>query len=155
MNKGAALAGLGELGLEDTFELMEGPGHEMLPRLLAEGRQFDFAFIDGWHTFDYTLVDAFYIDKMLRPGGIMTVHDMHMPSKRKVWGYLSGHRRYRKLRGPVRPLVRRILGLGWALAHLRGRRVLRELRELSGFTNTLVVEKLEDWEPSYKHFRDF
>jgi hypothetical protein len=28
------------------------------------GVQVDFAFMDGWHTFDYTLLDFFYTDKL-------------------------------------------------------------------------------------------
>ncbi len=35
----------------------------------------DFIFIDGWHTFDYTLIDFFYADKLLRKDGIILIDD--------------------------------------------------------------------------------
>ena len=35
--------------------------YEALPELLKDNKnKFDFIFIDGWHTFDYTLIDFFY-----------------------------------------------------------------------------------------------
>jgi len=43
---------------------------------LARGVKIDFAFVDGWHTFDYTLIDFFYIDKILRSGGLVSFHSM-------------------------------------------------------------------------------
>ena len=38
-------------------------------------KPFDFIFIDGWHTFDYTLVDMFYADRLLRIGGYLLIDD--------------------------------------------------------------------------------
>ena len=43
--------------------------------ILEQGKIFDFAFIDGWHTFDHTLVDFFFINKMLKPGGVVAFDD--------------------------------------------------------------------------------
>src|SRR2546430_2562648 len=34
------------------------------PKLLARNEKIDFAFLDGQHTFDYVLVDFFYVDKI-------------------------------------------------------------------------------------------
>jgi hypothetical protein len=67
----------------------------VLPRLEAEGLRLDLAFIDGWHSFDFTLVDFFYIDRMLRPGGILAIDDSQWPSVRKVCRYLVTNRSYR------------------------------------------------------------
>src|SRR6185369_7342011 len=39
-------------GYESIVTLLEEPSQLALPRLAAEGQQFDFGFIDGWHTFD-------------------------------------------------------------------------------------------------------
>jgi predicted O-methyltransferase YrrM len=52
--EGAAIAALRRAGLEVHFELIEGSSHIMLPKMLEQNIRLDFAFIDGWHTFDYT-----------------------------------------------------------------------------------------------------
>jgi predicted O-methyltransferase YrrM len=94
---GAALASLKRAGLDSVFELLEGPSHLMLPRLVEKDVKLDLAFIDGWHTFDHTLLDFFYIDKMLRPGGVVLLHDRSWPSKQKVIRFIRTHRRYKEL----------------------------------------------------------
>ena len=40
------------------------------------GKQFDLIFIDGFHTFDYTLVDLFYAILLCRIGGIIVIDDI-------------------------------------------------------------------------------
>lgn len=97
---GAAVAALRECGLEHIFELCEGPSHLMLPSLMTRNITVDFALIDGMHTFDYTLLDLFFCDKLLKPGGVLCLHDMHLPSKRKAASYLLKYRKYERLPGP-------------------------------------------------------
>ena len=48
----------------------------VLPKLVSEGRQFDFAFIDGDHHFDGVFVDLFYVDQLLKPGGVVVFDDI-------------------------------------------------------------------------------
>ncbi len=72
----AALRVLRELGLERAVEFYSQPSGLVLPRLVSEGRQFDFAFIDGDHRFDAVLVDLFYVDQLLKPGGVTVFDDM-------------------------------------------------------------------------------
>jgi hypothetical protein len=55
----------------------------------------DFAFIDGARTFDYALVDFFFIDKLLRPGGIVVLDDFSYPSIRSVCRYVLSNLRYK------------------------------------------------------------
>lgn len=54
---------IGVLNLEragyNFFELIEKRSEIALPQLLEAGREYDFGFIDGWHTFDHTLIDFF------------------------------------------------------------------------------------------------
>ena len=45
-------------------------------------------FIDGWHTFDYTLVDFFYADLMLEINGIICVDDICHKSVTKCIKYI-------------------------------------------------------------------
>lgn len=153
---GAALAALKECGLTAFFELLNGPSHEMLPGLLARKVKIDLAFIDGWHTFDYTLLDVFYADKMLRPGGVLLIHDMDLPSKRKVWGFLKTHRKYKRIKyltgtSKASHLAKLFSGL------LTGKRSVVKTAAfgLAGIDRLLALEKLEDWEPTYDYFKDF
>jgi predicted O-methyltransferase YrrM len=60
----------------DCFELVEKPSELAMPALLAAGQQFDMIFIDGWHTFDHTLLDLFYANRLLNVGGILVVDDV-------------------------------------------------------------------------------
>jgi predicted O-methyltransferase YrrM len=73
----AALRTFGELGLGANLEFYPEPSGLVLPRLAAEGRQFDFAFIDGDHRFDGVFIDMFYVDLLLKPGGIAVFDDMN------------------------------------------------------------------------------
>jgi predicted O-methyltransferase YrrM len=91
---GAALKHLEEEGLLQHFNLLEGPSHTMLPLLIEKKEEIDFALIDGWHTFDYTLVDFFFIDKLLKEGGIIAFHDCYSSAKQKVLKYIETHRKY-------------------------------------------------------------
>jgi predicted O-methyltransferase YrrM len=70
------------------------PSHQALPRLEMEGAALDFAFIDGWHTFDYALVDFFYVDRMLRAGGIVALDDCQYPGIRKLCRYIATNLHY-------------------------------------------------------------
>lgn len=56
-------------GCSHLLEFMEEPSYLALPRMLAEGKRFDFIMIDGWHSFDYVFVDYFYSDLLLNVGG--------------------------------------------------------------------------------------
>jgi predicted O-methyltransferase YrrM len=82
--------------LEDHLRFIEAPSHEALPRLLEEGVELDFAFIDGAHLFDFALLDFFYIDRLLRVGGIVAFDDLWMPAIRRVISFVLTNRKYRK-----------------------------------------------------------
>jgi predicted O-methyltransferase YrrM len=68
---------LKKLNLNKRHKLIEKKSYEALPELLKKyGEQyFDFIFIDGWHTFDYTLVDFFYSNLLLKINGIIIIDD--------------------------------------------------------------------------------
>lgn len=77
------------------FELIEKPSEFALPALLEDGRQFDFAFIDGWHTFDHTLLDFFYLNRMLKTGGVLVFDDVTYPSVNRCIRYIRQYPCYR------------------------------------------------------------
>ena len=78
--------------------------HTALPRLLnkkgAEG-SYDMVFIDGWHTFDYTLVDAYFADKLIRIGGIIIVDDFfHKGVNASIKYVMTNWPHYKRLKSP-------------------------------------------------------
>lgn len=79
------------------YSLLEELSEIALPRLLSEGRKFDFGFIDGNHTLDHTLVDFFYLNRMMEPGGIIVIDDAAMPAINKIIRYLLNYPCYRLL----------------------------------------------------------
>lgn len=95
------------------FRLIEEVSELALPNLLRAGEKFDLAFIDGYHTFDHTLLDFFYINRLIKIGGIIVVDDTNMPSVNRAVKYISTFPCYR-LVGAVnqRGWRRRVLNAG-------------------------------------------
>ncbi|MEM7145845.1 MAG: class I SAM-dependent methyltransferase [Verrucomicrobiota bacterium] len=79
----------------DRFECIEERSEFCLPRLVESGLRIDFAFIDGWHTFDHTLLDFFYINRLLNIGGVVIIDDTDMPPVDKVVKYVKNYPCYR------------------------------------------------------------
>jgi predicted O-methyltransferase YrrM len=91
---GAGLHLLHRAGFSSIVELIEETSQLALPRLVARGDRFDLAFIDGWHTFDHTLVDFFFCDAMLKPGGIAILDDVGFPAIDRVVRFILANRDY-------------------------------------------------------------
>jgi predicted O-methyltransferase YrrM len=87
---------VGKCGNSQYLEVMEMTSFRALPMLFERVRngkipKFDFIYIDGWHTFDYTLVDFFYADLLLNVHGIIHLDDIkHHPVKR-CFDYLKAN----------------------------------------------------------------
>jgi hypothetical protein len=60
--------------------------------------QFDFVFIDGWHTFDHTLIDCFYATRLLRVGGILVIDDVSFPAIKRVVDFFKTYPCYEEYR---------------------------------------------------------
>jgi predicted O-methyltransferase YrrM len=75
-------------GLLKYLTVMEMTSYRAMPKLLEDiivnnKPKFDLIYIDGWHTFDYTLVDFFYADLLLEVHGVIVLDDiMHTPVKK-------------------------------------------------------------------------
>lgn len=69
---------------------------EILQEVLAGSRpKFNLVYIDGWHTFDFTLIDFFYSDKILEPGGCIVIDDVrHGGVKKCVKFILANYDHY-------------------------------------------------------------
>jgi predicted O-methyltransferase YrrM len=97
--EGIGLLNLEKAGFRDMIDFHAEPSFRCLPRLEASNRHFDFAFVDGMHTFDYVFADFFYLDKMLPVGGVIVFDDLHYRSIRKVCRYILANLPYEAI-GP-------------------------------------------------------
>jgi len=93
--QGIGLRHLKEVGFGPLIDFRQQKSHNALPQLVAEGVRIDFAFIDGFHTFDHVLIDFFYIDLLLRVGGIVAFDDAEWASIHRVCRYVATNRAYR------------------------------------------------------------
>jgi len=108
---------LTEAGFGHLVTVFEQLSELCLPEFLAQGHRYDFAFIDGMHTFDHVLIDFFYVNRMLDVGGVVIFDDVEMPSIAKVLSYIDGFDCYRRLDLPdgfpksTKMKVRQVMGL--------------------------------------------
>jgi len=91
---GIGLHNLARAGFTPLVEFHEEPSFRTLARLETERRRIQFAFIDGFHTFDFTLVDFFLIDRLLDVGGLVAFDDADWPSVRRVVRYVATNLAY-------------------------------------------------------------
>jgi predicted O-methyltransferase YrrM len=91
---------LDRAGFAGRYRLHEVPSELCLPRLLEQGQTFQFALIDGMHTFDHALVDFFYVNRMLEVGGIVVFDDANLPSIRTLVAHIATYDCYEELPFP-------------------------------------------------------
>ena len=125
-------------------ELIELPDYLGLPHLIERGVVADLVYIDGMHTFDYVALDAFYADKLIKPGGIIAFNDCGFRSIHKFLKYFVSHRHYEELNVGLRP-------------DFKGRNPLVTLaRTIERRSNQdRYFRKLDDWEPEHNFFKSF
>lgn len=92
--QGIGLYNLAQCKYDDIVTLLDEPSEISLPKLLKQNLKVNFAFIDGWHTFDHALLDFFYINRMLAVGGVVVFDDAHFPSINKAINYISNYPAY-------------------------------------------------------------
>jgi len=115
--RGIGLKNVERAGYERFVVLQEEKSEIALPGLLSQRVSVQFALIDGWHTFDHTLVDFFYINKMLATGGIVVIDDADMPGVRRAIDHILTYPAYELFKTnrpfdtdpPLRTAVRRRL----------------------------------------------
>jgi len=154
--KNVGIENLRRAGVIDLVDFHESPAHLALPKLLQEGIEVDFAFIDGLHTFDHALLDFYYGDLLLRVGGMLVFDDANWPALRSVIRFVLRNRRYR----PVASLPKR-LRLPHLLRRYGSPRALREAFEDSRLglaiphSRCVALEKLGNDERPHGFHRDF
>src|SRR5262245_53905309 len=87
--QGAGIANIDRTGF-DQYELIEEGSQFALPRLASqEPETTDLVFVDGWHTFDHTVLDMYYGLQLLKVGGLLVVDDAAWRSVSKAVEYFS------------------------------------------------------------------
>jgi predicted O-methyltransferase YrrM len=121
------LEALGSAGVGQIVEHIEEESQTALPRLVREGRTFDFAFIDGNHRFDRVFLDLYFLRRLVRPTGIVVLDDYELPAITKAVAFFVGNR-------------------GWSIEESSS-------RGPHGWVVLRTGETLED--PPFTHFVDF
>jgi predicted O-methyltransferase YrrM len=109
---GVGLANLDRASI-DFYELREKPSEIALPELLEEGAEFDLVFIDGWHTFDQTLVDMYYANRLVKVGGYIIIDDANWISVSKAVSHFTAYPCY-EIVGGSSGRVMRVVNLLWS-----------------------------------------
>jgi predicted O-methyltransferase YrrM len=149
--KGCGRAAIARAGLGDMHELMEDYDYNALPRLLASGLKCDLAYIDGWHTFDYTFLDWWYLDKMLAVNGVVGFNDCSWPAVDKVIHFVLSHRKYREIDTGLPSEY-----VGWSRKQEILRRLaFRGMRQWYRQAQDRYFRKESDWEPQWDFFAPF
>jgi predicted O-methyltransferase YrrM len=152
---GCGLAAVARAGLQHRHQPCEEFDWQVLPRLVARPQSVDLAYVDGSHAFDYVLLDTFYLDRMLRLGGVLGFNDCGLEAVDKVIRYLLSHRHYAEIDVGL-PFVRgHQFGLGRALRNLHRRpsdlpAALWRMRKLSALWRPhqdRYFRKIDAWEP--------
>ena len=68
-------ANLAACEVSERVEIIQERSELALPRLAAQEYKFDFMFIDGAHEFANVLHDAEWAKKLVKPGGVLAMHD--------------------------------------------------------------------------------
>ncbi len=142
--KGCGIENVRRAGFSDRHQLIEDYDYRALPRLLEQGMRVDFGYIDGWHTFDYTALDWFYIDKMTPVGGVIAFNDAGWLAVHKAIRAFQTHRKYREL------------DVGLRRSTAGGNIVKSVVKTVMGIRNEdRYFEKTEDWTPPFDYYARF
>lgn len=88
------LLNLERAGFRHLVHFHEQKSQVLLPQLLDKGKSYDFAFIDGAHLFDYVFLDFWYVDQLIKPDGLIMLHDLIMPAIRKLLSFVLRNYNY-------------------------------------------------------------
>ena len=126
-------------GFAHLHRLIEEPDYLALPELARQRLALDAAYVDGKHSFEYVLLDFFYLDKLLPVGGIIGFNDCGWQTVRKALRFVVTNRKYAEMQVGLTPNYR-----GRNVAATVGRRVLNVVNNDRWFTKTA------NWEPDGK-----
>jgi predicted O-methyltransferase YrrM len=140
-----------QAGYADRLEFVEKFCYETLPAYMLAGKKFDFAYIDSTKQFDWLMVDFFYIDKMLKIGGIVTFDDVGYAGIRKLLRYISrfpGYKVYSQFPASLPVSMTRRMA-GWLKVLPKAGKILRPEIMVSDLSlgleaNCVSLQKLDE-----------
>jgi hypothetical protein len=116
-------------------------------------------FMDGLHTFDQTLLDLYYANKLIGPGGHIISDDATWPAVSKAISHFASYPCYRLVGGTSAPMLR--------LNHLLGK-LFKPLAEaifprwlydhvyrVGKYPSMVALQKIAEDERREKWFRSF
>jgi len=92
--KSIGLLNIARANLESFLKFYPEPSYKVLPELNNRDENFDFAFVDGRHHFDYVITDFLFIDKMLSINGLVVFDDLWILGVRTAVSYILTNRAY-------------------------------------------------------------
>ena len=128
---------------------------------ILENVKFDFIFVDGYHTFDATLLDFLILEDKLKDGGMIAFHDCYYRSKQKAINFILKNRDYEMLEDTVEPnlgIVSRIArSLYHALFKYKTNLALtfKLLKPHRTDSSLVILRKKSDYKPFYNEYFDF
>jgi predicted O-methyltransferase YrrM len=149
--KNCGLVAVRRAGLATRHEHIAEPDFIALPRLLAAGTRVDLGYIDGNHTFDFALLDFWYLDRMIPVGGVVAFNDCAMPAVHKVIRFLLTHRRYVEVDVGLRASYVDYSRVRGAIRRLMGAKPQTFYRNFAD----RYFQKQDNWEPKWDFFAPF
>lgn len=149
--RGIGLQNLASAGFSHFVEFHEDRSEFVLPRLLAAGTSIEFAFVDGWHTFDQVLVEFYYLNRMLSIGGVIAFDDAERRGINRVIRHALSYGAYRvfepergRSRVSLSGRIRRQLGRWPAAPRLIRRDVLERDWDLGIHSTCVAIQKVAE-----------
>ena len=93
---GFGIKNLKNAKLYANHKLIEEKSYTALPELIKKEKIYDIIFIDGWHTFDYTLNDLFSSFLLVKLNGYIVIDDALHPGVNKVVKYIETNYQFLK-----------------------------------------------------------
>jgi predicted O-methyltransferase YrrM len=160
--RGIGLKNLARAGFDSLIEFHERRSELVLPALLEKETTIDFALVDGWHTFDQVMVEFYYIDRLLRVGGVVVFDDADRPSVNRVVRYALNYPGYEAFRTnrtaghrTLKAAIRRGLGRLPGAPRLLRQDFINRDWDLGIFGSCVALRKTADVTRSSGWYRDF
>ncbi len=152
---GIGLNNLMKSGFEKLVEFIDKPSQLALPELEQRNIKVDFAFIDGWHTFDHTLVDFFFVDRILRVGGIMIIDDTDWPAVKKLVSFIETNRSYQFIEGTTPRTFKKKSSENRGSPFTALKNILNNDTDKEKTYGAMAFRKVSDDKRSWDHYIEF